>query len=110
VHFRGDGVAGEGEIWEISDEWKMDFPFPCIRNVEALQASNWLPAFWFYAGERVMMWKWLRMKFSAGLLEWRPTEVSRLLRVTNTNTRCLNTDSRATGTRFAFHNEYSDYA
>jgi len=38
----------------------------------------------------------LRMKFSAGCLQWQPAGVPRL-RATAPNTRCFRTEARATG-------------
>src|SRR5215469_14183896 len=53
------------------------------------------------------MWKWLRMKFSAGCRTMATGSGVPRLRVLTPNTRCLKSESRAAG-RALLRNEYSD--
>jgi hypothetical protein len=62
LRFRGWG-AGEGE------------PFPCISKYRSPAASDF--SYFSAATTLPILCEWLRMKFSAGFLQWEPSEASR---------------------------------
>jgi hypothetical protein len=62
LRFRGWG-AGEGE------------PFPCISNTETPASSDF--TYFSAATTLYILCEWLRMKFSAGFLQWEPSEAFR---------------------------------
>src|SRR5215831_4010757 len=104
------GLQGKGEIWSAPRKRKGISPFPCTITVEAWRGWSWVTA-GLGVGKRrgtgLRMWKWLRMKISAGSRTMATSSGVPRLRVLTPNTRCLKSESRAAG-RALLRNEYSD--